>query len=96
MSGLGGRIQVIYKTSSGNIAGIDGSTEVPGNYVDKNEKFKYGYPTIGIPGVVAGLLSLHEGKGNLPLERLSHLLLNMQMKDLDCSQGSNSSTKCER
>ena len=39
MSGLGGRIQVIYKTSSGNIAGIDGSTEVPGNYVDKNEKF---------------------------------------------------------
>ena len=67
MSGLGGRIQVIYKTTDGNIAGIDGSTEVPGNYVDKNEKFKYGYPTIGIPGVVAGLLSLHEGKGNLPL-----------------------------
>jgi gamma-glutamyltranspeptidase/glutathione hydrolase len=67
MSGLGGRIQVIYKTSNGNISGIDGSTEVPGNYVDKNEKFKYGYPTIGIPGVVAGLLSLHAGKGNLPL-----------------------------
>ena len=67
MSGLGGRIQVIYKTSQGNIAGIDGSTEVPGKHVDKNEKFKYGYPTIGIPGVVAGLLSLHEGKGNLPL-----------------------------
>ena len=67
MSGLGGRIQVIYKSSNGNIAGIDGSTEVPGNYVDKNEKFKYGYSTIGIPGVVAGLLSLHAGKGNLPL-----------------------------
>ena len=74
MSGLGGRIQVIYKSSEGTIAGIDGSTEVPGNYVDKNEKFKYGYPTIGIPGVVAGLLSLHEGKGNLPLDELSHLL----------------------
>ena len=67
MSGLGGRIQVIYKTTEGNISGIDGSTEVPLNYVNKNEKFKYGYSTIGIPGVVAGLLSLHEGKGNLPL-----------------------------
>ena len=67
MSGLGGRIQAIFKTSEGEIAGVDGSTEVPGNYIDKNERFKYGYPTIGIPGVVAGLLSLHDKKGNLPL-----------------------------
>ena len=70
MSGLGGRIQAIYKTSEGEVAGIDGSTEVPANYEDKNGKFKYGYPTIGIPGVVAGLLALHDKKGNLPLSNV--------------------------
>ena len=70
MSGLGGRLQAIYKSSDGNIAGVDASTEVPMNYVQGEEKISYGYPTIGIPGVVAGLLALHDQKGNLSLKEV--------------------------
>ena len=70
MSGLGGRLQAIYNKSNGSIAGIDASTEVPMNYIQNEEKISYGYPTIGIPGVVAGLLALHENKGKLPLSKV--------------------------
>ena len=59
MSGLGGRLQAIYK-NKGTIAGIDASTEVPQNFVQGDEAVRYGYPTIGIPGVVAGLLAVHD------------------------------------
>ena len=69
MSGLGGRLQAIYKSQNGNIAGIDASTEVPLQYVQGEEKISYGYPTIGIPGVVAGLLAIHEKKGNFRSQR---------------------------
>lgn len=70
MSGLGGRLQAIYKNSYGKIAGIDASTEVPKNYIQNEDKFSYGYPTIGIPGVVAGLLAIHKKKGKLPLYKV--------------------------
>ena len=69
MSGLGGRLQAIYK-NKGTIAGIDASTEVPQNFVQGDEPVRYGYPTIGIPGVVAGLLAVHDNKGQLPLEQV--------------------------
>ncbi|MEE3034255.1 MAG: gamma-glutamyltransferase [Bacteroidota bacterium] len=69
MSGIGGRLQVIYKTSEG-VKGIDASTEVPVNYKPSGEGSKYGYKTIGIPGVVAGLLKLHEEGGNLSLSQV--------------------------
>jgi gamma-glutamyltranspeptidase len=32
MSGLGGRLQAIYQTQTGEIAGVDASTEVPNNW----------------------------------------------------------------
>lgn len=70
MSGLGGRLQAIYKTSEGKISGVDASTEVPINYVPSDERNSYGYPTIGIPGVVAGLIAVHEKKGKLPLKTI--------------------------
>ena len=69
MSGIGGRIQVIYKSSEG-IKGIDASTEVPMNYEPSDEGSRYGYKTIGIPGVVAGLLKLHEEQGSLTLSQV--------------------------
>ena len=68
MSGIGGRLQVIYNSSEG-IKGIDASTEVPMNYEPSDEGSRYGYKTIGIPGVVAGLLKLHEEQGILTLNQ---------------------------
>ena len=70
MSGIGGRLQAIYRNSSGKIGGVDASTQVPMNYKKMNKKYSYGYETIGIPGVVAGLLKLHESYGSLSLKKV--------------------------
>ena len=40
------------------------------NYKKMNKKYSYGYETIGIPGVVAGLLKLHESYGSLSLKKV--------------------------
>ena len=70
MSGIGGRLQAIYKNASGQVAGVDASTQVPINYKPLEKKYSYGYQTIGIPGVVAGLLKLHKEQGSLNLNEV--------------------------
>ena len=70
MSGLGGRLQAIYHLKEGTIGGVDASTQVPKNYIPNNEKHAHGYTTIGIPGVVAGLVKLQEEHGLLSLEQV--------------------------
>ncbi|MBL6654726.1 MAG: gamma-glutamyltransferase, partial [Flavobacteriaceae bacterium] len=71
MSGIGGRLQVIYKQANGNIHGIDGTTQIPQSFKDSDEELpSFGYKTIGIPGVVAGLIKLHEENGNLDLQTI--------------------------
>ena len=70
MSGLGGRLQAIYRSKDGFIGGVDASTEVPLNYDKKIDHKNYGYKTIGIPGVVAGLIKLHKEQGSLPLQTI--------------------------
>ena len=70
MSGIGGRLQAIYHKDSGKIGGIDASTQVPRSYKPTTEKYSSGYQTIGIPGVVAGLLKLHKEHGVLPLQKV--------------------------
>ncbi len=70
MSGIGGRLQAIYHDSDGKIGGVDASTQVPMNYKTTKEKHSFGYKTIGIPGVVAGLLKLHKNHGSLSLEKV--------------------------
>src|SRR6056300_1835130 len=69
MSGIGGRLQVIYKQAGGEILGIDATTQIPESF-DNNDMDlpSYGYKTIGIPGVVAGLVKLHEENGVLDLQ----------------------------
>jgi gamma-glutamyltranspeptidase/glutathione hydrolase len=66
MSGIGGRLQAIIKNDKEETIGIDASTEVPASYIN-DSKESNGYKTIGIPGVVAGLLEIHEKYGSLPL-----------------------------
>ena len=68
MSGIGGRLQAIIKLPNGEVKGIDASTQVPEKYNSKTHpKNTYGYSTIGIPGVVAGLVEINEKYGKLPL-----------------------------
>ena len=69
MSGIGGRLQVIYKQAGGDISGIDATTQIPESFKTEDEELpSYGYRTIGIPGVVAGLIKLHEENGVLNLK----------------------------
>ena len=69
MSGIGGRLQVIYKKSEGDIQGIDATTQIPESFKSQDEELpSFGYRTIGIPGVVAGLIKLHEDNGVLDLK----------------------------
>ncbi len=69
MSGLGGRMQAILQTAKGEVHGVDATTQAPMNYDSETApQAGYGYPTIGIPGVVKGLTTLLEDFGTLPLE----------------------------
>ena len=55
--------------TGGDIFGIDATTQIPESFKTEDEELpSYGYRTIGIPGVVAGLIKLHEENGILDLK----------------------------
>ena len=68
MNGLGGRTQIlIYRPTTG-YHGIDATTAAPNDYdYDNAPKKKYGYPSIGIPGTVKGLVKGIDQFGSLTL-----------------------------
>ena len=67
MSGIGGRAQILIHTTEGEIHGIDATTQAPSSYDHVTApKARFGYPTIGIPGVVAGLDKALKSYGSLP------------------------------
>ena len=71
MNSIGGRNQILIRTADGDFHGIDGTTQAPENYNPETApQASYGYDVIGIPGVPAGLLRLHDEFGSLPLEIL--------------------------
>ena len=56
MSGIGGRAQILIYDPKSGYHGIDATTAAPSDYdFDSAPKKRYGYPSIGIPGVVKGL-----------------------------------------
>ncbi len=68
MSGLGGRLQAIVRTNDGEVSGYDATTQAPLDYDQSTAvKASHGYPTIGVPGVVKGLITLLEDKGTMTL-----------------------------
>jgi gamma-glutamyltranspeptidase/glutathione hydrolase len=71
MNSIGGRNQILVRDLSGEVFGIDGTTEVPLAYdPEAAPRASYGYSTVGIPGAVAGLMRLHKEHGTLPLDQL--------------------------
>ena len=71
MSGLGGRTQVLLRTSDGEIRGIDATTVVPASYdPGRADAASYGYATVAVPGTVAGLVRLSREFGRLPLSEV--------------------------
>ncbi|MEM1137591.1 MAG: gamma-glutamyltransferase family protein [Bacteroidota bacterium] len=77
MSGLGGRLQALIRLPNGEFYGIDATTQAPWSYdAETAPEGKYGYATIGIPGVVAGLCKLLEKHGTLPLQTVIQPAIN--------------------
>jgi|TARA_Y100000310_G_scaffold2817_1_gene3736 gamma-glutamyltranspeptidase/glutathione hydrolase len=66
MSGIGGRTQILIYSSETGFHGIDGTTAAPSDYDYENApKKRYGYPSIGVPGVVKGLTKALSEHGSL-------------------------------
>jgi len=70
MSGIGGRLQAIFQKSNGEIGGVDATTQVPLQYKPKAKEEENGFGTIGVPGMVKGILELHTKYGMLPLKQV--------------------------
>jgi gamma-glutamyltranspeptidase/glutathione hydrolase len=69
MNSIGGRNQILVALPDGRVVGIDATTQAPWDFdYDAAPQAAYGYPVIGVPGVVAGLMRLHREHGSLPLE----------------------------
>ena len=68
MNGLGGRTQILIYNPTTGYHGIDATTAAPNDYdYDNAPKKKYGYPSIGIPGTVKGLVKGIEQFGSMAL-----------------------------
>ncbi|UCD24683.1 MAG: gamma-glutamyltransferase [Gemmatimonadota bacterium] len=71
MNSIGGRNQILIRSSDGSVYGIDGTTQVPEGYDPATApQASYGYATIGVPGALAGLMRLYEDHGSLQLEAI--------------------------
>ncbi len=69
MNSIGGRNQILIRSADGEVFGIDGTTQAPEGYDPETApRASHGYPTIGVPGALAGLLRLHSEHGTLPLD----------------------------
>ncbi|PDH56555.1 MAG: hypothetical protein CNE38_02635 [Rhodothermaeota bacterium MED-G12] len=84
MSGIGGRMQAIYFTND-SLGGIDGTTQVPSTYV--HDEYEDGYKFIGVPGVVHGLIKLHESRGNLTLQQLLKPSIELASNGFELTKG---------
>lgn len=68
MNSIGGRTQILVRLPDGTFAGIDATTQAPATYDPETApQASYGYPTVGVPGAVAGLSRLLRDHGTLPL-----------------------------
>ena len=71
MNSIGGRTQILVRRPDGSFAGIDATTQAPSTYDPETApQAGYGYPTVGVPGAVAGLLQLLEEHGTMSREQV--------------------------
>ena len=77
MSGLGGRLQALYYNYKTGPKGIDATTQVPMKYIADVSKAEDGFKTIGIPGMVKGIIKMHKENGILPLNKVLAPAINL-------------------
>lgn len=89
MSGIGGRTQLLLRTTDGEAIAIDGTTEVPASYPGGpvNDEDAYGVRTIGVPGTVAALDAALRAHGTWPLRRTLEPAIRFAEDGFTLSQG---------
>ena len=71
MNSIGGRTQILVRLPDGTFAGIDATTQAPATYDPETApQASYGYPTVGVPGAVAGLARLLREHGTMSLQEV--------------------------
>ncbi len=71
MNSIGGRTQILIRRPDGSVAGIDATTQAPASYDPETApQASYGYPTVGVPGAVAGLARLLREHGTMSLAQV--------------------------
>lgn len=71
MNSIGGRTQILLRLPDGSFAGIDATTQAPDTYDPETApQASYGYPTVGVPGSVAGLTRLLREHGTFSLDEV--------------------------
>lgn len=77
MSGLGGRLQALYYHHKKGPLGIDATTQVPVKYIPDVAKSEDGFKTIGIPGMVKGIIKMHKENGTLSITEVLAPAINL-------------------
>ena len=87
MNGIGGRSQILARKTDGSFQSYNAMTQIPGSYRIPDSVVSSGHGTIAIPGVVAGLVKLHEAHGSLPLETLMQGAIELATKGFEILPG---------
>tara|TARA_X000001036_G_scaffold58330_1_gene47980 strand:- start:217 stop:1959 length:1743 start_codon:yes stop_codon:yes gene_type:complete len=87
MNGIGGRSQILVRKTDGSFQSYNAMTEIPASYVSPDSVVSSGHGTIAIPGVVAGLVKLHEVHGSLPLETVMEGAIELAIKGFEILPG---------
>jgi gamma-glutamyltranspeptidase/glutathione hydrolase len=66
MSGIGGRLQALWYRPGKGPAGIDATTQAPAGYLRRPKEEEDGHGTIGVPGMVKGIVRMQTSYGQLP------------------------------
>lgn len=87
MNGIGGRGQILIRKVDGSFQSYNAMTEIPASYKLSDSVVSSGYGTIAIPGLVAGLVKLHEVHGSLPLKILMQGAIDMAARGFEILPG---------
>ncbi|MFN4762638.1 gamma-glutamyltransferase [Gillisia sp. Q332] len=94
---LGGGGFMVFRKANGEIGSLDFREKAPlastkNMYLDENgdpvpEKSQLGSLAIGVPGTVAGIFSVHEKLGSLPLDKILTPVIELAKKGYAVTQG---------
>ena len=94
---LGGGGFMVFRKANGEIGSLDFREKAPmastkNMYLDENgdpipEKSQLGSLAIGVPGTVAGIFSVHEKLGSLPLDKILTPVIELAKKGYVVTQG---------